>query len=54
VLFRCASSEALVARTREAGLLLGARDPRTVRAVTHRDVDRDGIERALAILRAHA
>lgn len=51
VLFRCASSEALVARARAAGLLLGGRDARTVRAVTHLDVDRNGMERAVAILR---
>jgi threonine aldolase len=51
VLFRCASSEALVARARSAGLLLGGRDARSVRAVTHLDVGREDVERAVAILR---
>jgi threonine aldolase len=50
VLFRCASADSLVSRARAAGLLLGSRDARTVRAVTHLDVDREGIERAVAIL----
>ena len=54
VLFRCADADALVSRARAAGLLLGSRDARTVRAVTHLDVDREGIQRAVAILRACA
>jgi threonine aldolase len=54
VLFRCADADALVARARSAGLLLGGRDARTVRAVAHLDVDRAGIERAVAILRSCA
>jgi threonine aldolase len=42
-----ATVEALLAR----GIRMGAMGPRTVRAVTHLDVDGDGIERALAAAR---
>ncbi len=40
----------LVARAREQGVLLNAFGPRTVRAVTHLDVDRAGCERAAEVL----
>jgi threonine aldolase len=40
----------LVARARERGLLVSAFAPRTVRAVTHLDVDADACRRAAAIL----
>ncbi len=35
-----------------AGVRMGALDARTVRAVTHLDVDRAGIEQAVAAVRA--
>jgi len=42
----------LVARLLERGVRVGAMGPRTVRAVTHLDVDADGIERTLEAARA--
>jgi threonine aldolase len=52
VVFAVPDAPALVAALREAGVRMGALGPRTVRAVTHLDVDRDGIERAAAAVRA--
>lgn len=55
VIFELAGSldaEGVVARLREHGVRMGALGPRTVRAVTHLDVDRAGVERALAAARA--
>lgn len=43
---------AAVARLAEHGVRMGALGPRTMRAVTHLDVDRAGIDRALAAARA--
>src|SRR5271170_2368675 len=43
---------ALVARAREAGVLVSALGPRTVRAVTHRDVSRAACGRAADLLAA--
>jgi threonine aldolase len=40
----------LSARTRERGVLVNAFGPRTVRAVTHLDVNRAQCERAAAVL----
>jgi threonine aldolase len=38
-------------RAKERGLLVSAMGPRRIRAVTHLDVDRQGIDRAIGILR---
>jgi threonine aldolase len=35
----------------EAGVMLGPIDPRHIRAVTHLDVERSGVERALEVMR---
>ena len=43
---------AVVAGMRERGILVGAMDPRTLRMVTHRDVDAAGIGRAVDALKA--
>jgi len=43
---------AIVARAREAGVLVSALGPRTVRAVTHRDVGRESCRRAADLLAA--
>ncbi len=43
-------AESVVARAREAGVLLNAFGPRTLRAVTHLDVEAAGCERAAATL----
>ena len=43
---------AIVVRAREAGVLISALGTRTVRAVTHRDVGREGCERAAGRLAA--
>ena len=55
VVFRLAAgapdAATLVARARERGVLLVAFAARTLRAVTHLDVDRAGVERAAAVLR---
>lgn len=50
VVVPCADAGVLVAKVREAGVVLGALDPRTVRLVTHRDVSRADIERAVTVL----
>ena len=42
----------IAARAREAGVLVSALGPRTVRAVTHRDVGRDSCRRAADLLAA--
>jgi threonine aldolase len=42
----------LVARLLEQGIRMGALGPRTVRAVTHLDVDRSGVDRAVSAVRA--
>jgi threonine aldolase len=52
VLFEVADAPAFVAGLLERGVRMGALGPRLVRAVTHLDVDRDGIEEALAAARA--
>ncbi len=41
----------VVARLREKGVVMGAFDARTIRAVTHLDVDAAGIDRAIASFR---
>jgi len=51
VFFGAEDAPALVARLAERGVLMGATGPRQVRAVTHLDVDRAGVERALDALR---
>jgi threonine aldolase len=43
---------AIVARARESGVLVSALGPRTVRAVTHRDVARDACQRAADLIAA--
>jgi threonine aldolase len=48
VVLSVADAPAFVARLQEAGVVMGALDATTVRAVTHLDVDAEGIERALA------
>ncbi|HKS88007.1 MAG TPA: hypothetical protein VJR70_01075, partial [Stellaceae bacterium] len=54
VVFRLApgmpDAAALVARARQAGVLVSALGPRTVRAVTHRDISRAQCERAAELL----
>jgi threonine aldolase len=47
VVFGVADARALVAALEAAGVRMGALDARTVRAVTHLDVDRAGVERAV-------
>jgi threonine aldolase len=54
VLFAASDPAALVAACRAEGLLLAPFGPGRVRAVTHRDVDDEGIARALAVLRSVA
>jgi threonine aldolase len=48
------AASTLVERAREAGVLLGATGARRVRAVTHLDVDRAGVQRAASIIAAIA
>jgi len=48
VLVGCADAELLVSRLAAAGVRVGAVDRHTVRMVTHLDVDRDGVDRAIA------
>jgi threonine aldolase len=48
VVFRVADAPGVCAALGEAGVQMGAMDEHTVRAVTHLDVDRAGVERALA------
>ena len=52
VVFEVADAPALVAALADAGVKMGALGPRTVRAVTHLDVDAGGAERAVAAVRA--
>jgi threonine aldolase len=52
VVFEVADAPALVAALAEAGVKMGALGPRTVRAVTHLDVDADGAARAVEAVRA--
>jgi threonine aldolase len=40
----------VVARAREAGVLIVVLGPRTIRAVTHLDATRDGVARAAEVL----
>ncbi|MFQ5695213.1 MAG: GntG family PLP-dependent aldolase, partial [Terriglobia bacterium] len=47
----CPAQE-LADELKERGILVGAIDPKTIRMVTHYDVDDQGIERALGALRA--
>ena len=42
---------ALVAKLKDAGVLLLARDERSLRAVTHLDVSRDQIDQAIGVVR---
>jgi threonine aldolase len=51
VLVGCPSSTELIDRLAKRGVRIGAVDPRTVRMVTHLDVDADGIEHAIAAAR---
>jgi len=56
IVFRLASdlpdAATIAARAREAGVLVSALGPRTLRAVTHRDVSRDSCHRAADLLSA--
>ena len=52
VVFGVADAPALVAELGAAGVKMGALGPRTVRAVTHLDVDRTGVEEAVAAVGA--
>jgi threonine aldolase len=52
VVFRVADAPALVAELASAGVKMGALNGHTVRAVTHLDVDRAGVERAVEAVRA--
>jgi threonine aldolase len=51
VVFGVPDAPAFAERLREAGVVVGPLDARTVRAVTHLDVDADGIARALEAAR---
>jgi threonine aldolase len=52
VVFQVRDAPALVASLRDEGVLMGALNGTTVRAVTHLDVDRAGVEKAVAAVRA--
>jgi threonine aldolase len=52
VVFRVADAPALVAELASAGVRMGALNGSTVRAVTHLDVDRAGVERAVEAVRS--
>jgi threonine aldolase len=52
VYFEVADAPAFCARLLERGVRMGALGPRTVRAVTHLDVDRAGIDAAIVAARA--
>ena len=52
VVFGVEDAPALVAALEADGVRMGALGPRTVRAVTHLDVDRAGVERAVAAVAA--
>jgi threonine aldolase len=51
VVFRVPDARGLCARLEAAGVRMGALDDRTVRAVTHLDVDAAGVDAALAAAR---
>jgi threonine aldolase len=51
VVFGVADAPALVSALEPAGVKMGALGPRTVRAVTHLDVDRAGVETAVSAVR---
>jgi threonine aldolase len=51
VIFEIDDAPARAAKLRDAGVDIGALGPRSIRAVTHLDVDRAGIERALETMR---
>ena len=44
------TADAVIAVARENGVLLGAAGPHRIRAVTHLDVDRDGVTRAAKVI----
>jgi threonine aldolase len=52
VVFEVEDARALVDALEADGVRMGALGPRTVRAVTHLDVDRDGVERAVEAVRS--
>jgi threonine aldolase len=52
VVFEVADAPALIAALADAGVKMGALGPRTVRAVTHLDVDADDVARAVEAVRA--
>ena len=52
VIFETSDAAWMVAELEKHGILVGALSPHIVRAVTHLDVDRDGIDRAIAAFRA--
>ena len=54
VVFEVADAPALVAALADAGVKMGALGPRTVRAVTHLDVDAGGVAQAVEAVRARA
>ena len=51
VVFEVADAPALVAALADAGVKMGALGPRTVRAVTHLDVDAAGVAQAVEAVR---
>jgi threonine aldolase len=51
VIFEVDDAPARAAKLQEAGIDIGSLGPRRMRAVTHLDVDRAGIERALEVMR---
>jgi threonine aldolase len=48
--FERGTAQAVVELAREEGVLLGTAGPHRVRAVTHLDVDRDGVTRAAQVI----
>jgi threonine aldolase len=52
VVFHVRDAVGLCERLGDAGVLMGEIDATTVRAVTHLDVDRAGVETAIAAVRA--
>jgi threonine aldolase len=44
------SADAVTAVAREDGVLLGSAGPHRIRAVTHLDVDREGVMRAAKVI----
>ena len=51
-MFETSDARWVVEELRKHGVLVGALSPHVVRAVTHLDVDRAGIDRAIAAFRA--